>query len=101
MNNSGTISPGDELLWRPKRRLLLDHHLFTEEEVFKYCVENDFVFPGYEKDDGGHSIVFVASELGKPTKILSELHMLEYLWVRALYTPFVSPFFFSFFLLLL
>lgn len=79
MNNSSTISPGDELLWRPKRWILLDHHLFTEEEVFKYYVENHFVFPRYERGDDGHLIVFVASELSRLTKICGELHMLEYL----------------------
>jgi len=25
----------------------LDHHIFTEEEVFRYCVLHDFTFPGH------------------------------------------------------
>ena len=78
MTSSSKISPGSELLWRSPKQLLLDHHLFTEEEVFKYCVEMDFVFPRHKKED---SIVFVASELNK-SSILHELDKLQSLWVR-------------------
>ena len=84
MTSSSKVSSGSKLLWKPPKQLLLDHHLFTEEEVFKYCVETDFVFPGHKNED---SIVFVASELNK-SSILHELDKLESLWVRCMYHPF-------------
>lgn len=83
-----TISPGCELLWHPPARLLLDHHLFTEEEVFKHCVETGFVFPEYECNG---SIVFVASKFSQ-SPIKEPNADLQYLWVRTIFSILSFPF---------
>jgi hypothetical protein len=78
MTYSGGICDGSELLWRPLQQVAFDHHIFTEEEVFKYCVENDFMFPQHKKDD---AIVFVAHELCT-SSIREDLENLQNQWVR-------------------
>ena len=34
-------------LWRSEHRLHLDHHLYTEEEVYRYLVESSWTFPDH------------------------------------------------------
>jgi len=81
------MSPGCELLWHPPARLLLDHHLFTEEEVLRHCVETGFVFPEYECKG---SIVFVASEFSQSPISQQTVH-LQYLWVGIVFNLLPFP----------
>ena len=79
MESPKKISAGSKLFWKPSKSLLLDHHLFTEEEVFKFCIENEFTFPGYRE---GESIVFIANELEK-SQLMRQLSKLQTHWVGA------------------
>lgn len=83
----GSISAGAEVVWRPAVQWSLDHHLFTEEEVFKYCVEANYTFPQY---CSATSVVFIAQDL-ETSPILQELDKLESLWVIVLLPRFVAP----------
>jgi hypothetical protein len=49
------------MLWKPPSTNFFDcHHLFTEDEVYQYCVENDWHFPGQFYGD---YVVFALSPL--------------------------------------
>ncbi|WAO86229.1 Protein kinase domain-containing protein [Fusarium falciforme] len=58
----GDLAQNPVASWLPRKSCPLDHHLFTEEEVFKYCIEARFEFPGYRDQNG---IIFEATELDK------------------------------------
>jgi hypothetical protein len=70
--------PNGKRLWRPKKHVAYDHHLRTEEEVFKYCVEADLFFPGYSEED---AIVFESSPL-RGSKLIIEMEDFWEKWVR-------------------
>lgn len=49
------------MLWKPPSSNFFDcHHLFTEDEGYQYCVENDWHFPGQFYGD---RVVFAFSPL--------------------------------------
>ena len=83
----GSISVGAEVVWKPVVQWSLDHHLFTEEEVFKYCVEANYTFPQHYS---AGSVVFIANRL-ETSPILRQLEKLESLWVIILLQRFVAP----------
>ncbi|KAF5618387.1 fibroblast growth factor receptor [Fusarium sp. NRRL 52700] len=58
----GDLAQSPVTSWRPSKVCPWDHHLFTEEEVLKFCVEAKFEFPGYRGENG---IVFEATELSE------------------------------------
>ncbi|KAL6821136.1 kinase-like domain-containing protein [Trichoderma sp. SZMC 28015] len=63
--------PGSQMLvWRPERRAKFDHHLHTEEEVYRFCVSNELYFQEYLHEDG---IIFQQTPL-KTSDIWGELH---------------------------
>jgi hypothetical protein len=74
----GDLAQNPVTSWRPSKACTWDHHLFTEEEVLKFCVETRFEFPGYRGEDG---IVFEATELDESElrKARRDLHVA---WVR-------------------
>ncbi|KAM3435356.1 hypothetical protein MY4824_004937 [Beauveria thailandica] len=74
--NGGSISVGAEMVWEPAVRWSLDHHLFTEEEVYRYCVEANYTFPQHFSSE---SVVFIANHL-EDSPILQQLDQLETLW---------------------
>ncbi len=67
-------SPPKKMLWSPNRAIRHEHHLHTEEEVFKFCIENEFYFPSYLESN---FIVFVPSLL-KESKLLEEMR--DFFW---------------------
>ncbi|KAF5724191.1 Cdc15p [Fusarium mundagurra] len=73
----GDLAQNPVTSWRPSKACPWDHHLFTEEEVLKFCVEAKFEFPGYRGENG---IVFEATELGEGElcKARQDLHVV---WV--------------------
>ncbi|KAF4335300.1 fibroblast growth factor receptor [Fusarium beomiforme] len=62
--------------WKPNKACPLDHHLFTEEEVLKYCVEAKFEFPGHRGDNG---IIFEATKLDE-SELCKVRQDLEVMW---------------------
>ncbi|KAK0756696.1 hypothetical protein N5P37_010852 [Trichoderma harzianum] len=58
------------LVWHPERRVKFDHHLHTEEEVYRFCVNNELYFQEYLHEDG---IIFQQTPL-KTSAIWGELH---------------------------
>ncbi|CZR47360.1 uncharacterized protein FPRO_08734 [Fusarium proliferatum ET1] len=58
----GDLAQNPVTSWRPSKACSWDHHLFTEEEVLKFCCEANFEFPGYR---GKNGIVFEATELSE------------------------------------
>jgi hypothetical protein len=67
----------DNLLWKTATPIMHDHHLYTEEEVFKFCIDMDFYFPGHFDNE---SIVFVPSPL-KSSKVFDEMDRFWEKWV--------------------
>jgi hypothetical protein len=86
--NGESISVGAEMVWEPAVRWSLDHHLFTEEEVYRYCVEANYTFPQHFSSD---SVVFVANPL-EESPILQQLDKLETLWVNILSESLIAPY---------
>jgi len=60
------------VLWCPEMQVpSMEHHLVTEEVVFRYCVLNDFHFPGHLEGD---KIAFVMTPLME-TDFVRELQL--------------------------
>ncbi len=67
------------MLWKPPSSNFFDcHHLFTEDEVYQYCVENDWHFPGQFYGD---RVVFALSPL-KTSRFVDDLEHFWDTWVR-------------------
>lgn len=66
------------LVWRPERCLKFDHHLHTEEEVYRFCVNNELYFQEYRREDG---VIFRQTPL-KTSAVWGELHNYWMKWVR-------------------
>ena len=65
------------MLWKPEKSVAHEHHLYSEEEVFKFCVEEEFYFPNHTKDG---SVVFMPSLL-KDSKLLDDMEKFWEKWV--------------------
>lgn len=66
------------MLWKPPSSNFFDcHHLFTEDEVYQYCVENDWHFPGQFYGD---RVVFALSPL-KASRFVDDLEHFWDTWV--------------------
>ena len=66
------------MLWKPPSSNFFDcHHLFTEDEVYQYCVENDWHFPGQFYRD---RVVFALSHL-KASRFVDDLEHFWDTWV--------------------
>jgi hypothetical protein len=65
------------MFWNPEKAVTHEHHLHTEEEVFKFCLENKFYFPNHLE---GNEIVFVGSLL-KDSKLLENMQDFWEKWV--------------------
>jgi hypothetical protein len=66
------------MLWKPPSSNFFDcHHLFTEDEVYQYCVENDWHFPGQFYGD---HVVFALSPL-KASRFVDDLEHFWDTWV--------------------
>ena len=66
------------MLWKPPSSDFFDcHHLFTEDEVYQYCVENDWHFPGQFYRD---RVVFALSHL-KASRFVDDLEHFWDTWV--------------------
>jgi hypothetical protein len=67
------------MLWKPPSSNFFDcHHLFTEDEVYQYCVEKDWHFPGQFYGD---RVVFALSHL-KASRFVDDLEHFWDTWVR-------------------
>ena len=63
------------MLWKSPSSNFFDcHHLFTEDEVYQYCVENDWHFPGQFYGD---RVVFALSHL----KVRQFIDDLAHFWI--------------------
>jgi hypothetical protein len=68
------------VLWCPEKPVpTMEHHLVTEEVVFRYCVLNEFHFPGHLEGD---KIAFVMTPL-MGTDFVRELQLFWQKWVSA------------------
>jgi hypothetical protein len=47
-------------VWKPQKQLLWERHLYTEDEVFRFCVSSDYKFP---HSASGTSIIFAISPI--------------------------------------
>ena len=66
------------MLWKPPSSNFFDcHHLFTEDEVYQYCVENDWHFPGQFY---GARVVFALSPL-EASRFVDDLEDFWDTWV--------------------
>lgn len=65
------------LLWRSEKSVQHDHHFHSEEEVFKFCIENDFYFPGHLSEG---VLVFEPRAL-KSSRLLTEMKQFWEAWV--------------------
>ena len=66
-------------LWHPaKPTMAFDYHLFTDEEVYRYCVTSDFAFPGLFQD--GH-LAFTLTEIDA-TDFVEDMQQYWEKWVR-------------------
>ena len=75
-------SGGEEklALWHPtKLTTTFDYHLFTDEEVYRYCVTDDFAFPGLFQDG---NLAFTVTELDATilSRIFSSTGRNGYAW---------------------
>lgn len=67
------------VLWKPPSQHFFDsHHLYTEPEVYQYCITNSWSFPGYSYPDG--SVIFVLSPL-EATQFVDDLKNFWERWV--------------------
>jgi hypothetical protein len=65
-------------LWRPAKSTTNFHYfLFTDEEVYRYCVINNFAFPGLFQD--GH-LAFTITEM-EATDFVMDLQQYWEKWV--------------------
>ncbi|KAL7909982.1 hypothetical protein GGI35DRAFT_478861 [Trichoderma velutinum] len=63
--------PGSQrLVWRPEFRATFDHHLHTEEEVYRFCINKELYFQEYLRKD---AIIFQQTPL-KTSAMWGELH---------------------------
>ncbi|KAL3595536.1 hypothetical protein FPOAC2_09877 [Fusarium poae] len=62
LKTDGDLAQNPVVSWQPTKACPWDHHLFTEEESLKFCVEAQFEFPGHRGEDG---IIFEAKELSE------------------------------------
>ena len=66
------------MLWKPPSSNFFDcHHLFTEDEVYQYCVEKNWHFPGHFYRD---LVVFALSPL-KASRFVDDLENFWDTWV--------------------
>jgi hypothetical protein len=66
------------MLWKPPSSNFFDcHHLYTEDEVYQYCVENDWHFPGQFHGD---RVVFALSHV-KTSRFVDDLEHFWDTWV--------------------
>lgn len=77
MSRDGKDPTSNQMMWRPGRRSKFDHHLHTEEEVYRFCVNHELMFPGFMQDD---AIVFLCTQL-KHSTMWNELHEYWKKWV--------------------
>ena len=72
------------MLWKPPSSNFFDcHHLFTEDEVYQYCVESDWHFPGHFYRD---HVVFALSPLNA-SRFVDDLENFWDTWVCELWIP--------------
>lgn len=70
------------MLWNPPSRHFFDsHHLYTEDEVYQYCILNDWSFPGHFL---GEHVVFAISPL-ENTRFVDDLISFWKRWVSYCY----------------
>ncbi|RDW63366.1 hypothetical protein BP6252_10911 [Coleophoma cylindrospora] len=72
------LTGGSIVLWEPQPSILLDHCLFTEDEVYGFCIDQPRQF-GIDDYWQGNSLIFVAKEveysaLTQPRKHLQTLY---------------------------
>ena len=68
------------MLWElPSRHFFDSHHLYTEFEVYSYCVTHDWWFPGHSYRG---AVIFTRSPLEQTEFIKDLKHFWEY-WVRS------------------
>jgi hypothetical protein len=66
------------VLWTPASRHFFNcHHLYTEDEVYQYCIEKNWHFPGHFLGD---RVVFAASPL-EDTQFVHDLQSFWSHWV--------------------
>ncbi|KAF4471494.1 Cdc15p [Fusarium albosuccineum] len=82
LRKEGELAHHPVVSWLPSKACPLDHHLFTEEEVFKYCVEAEFEFPGFR---GPNGVIFVATELDN-TQLCQRRENIPLLWNDCAFT---------------
>jgi hypothetical protein len=67
------------MLWKPASNEIFDcHHLYTEDEVYQYCIENNWHFPGHFLHN---RVIFAASPL-EATQFVSGLRRFWQHWVH-------------------
>ncbi|KAF4450160.1 serine/threonine protein kinase [Fusarium austroafricanum] len=76
LTTDGDLSEDPIASWKPNKACPLDHHLYTEEEVLKYCIEAKFEFPGYRGENG---IIFEATSLDE-SELCKARQDLEVIW---------------------
>lgn len=64
--------------WRKENMCRFDHHLFTEEEVFRYCVTANWTFPDHLQDE---RVLFRLTPLGQ-SDLLHDLTSFWEKWVN-------------------
>jgi len=85
--NQGHILP--RVYWSASRKAKFDYHLHTEDDVFRYCVINNFTFP--ESTTDGNPL-FVVKDW-QNSELALDLQNYIPIWVSALeYCPILAEY---------